>query len=129
MLPGDLNHNYRALLVWKRLLHKETATDAEIADIEPNIRMHISKFTIMSEGYADISAHVEAGKYKTAMFLLYLAWLHKSSSFRMDIESQALVTQYFTAEVINDALSNPQTTHHSVRTLLATGFVQVNCLL
>lgn len=127
LLPGDIRHNYVELLVWKRLIRDDTASDKKIASIEPNIRMHVTKFVIQSELWPVVSAEVGPGKYKTAMLLLYLAGEQKSSSFRMDDISRSIVRQYNSAEVLEDILSNPETEHLSVRALLSSGLVQVHC--
>ena len=128
LLQNDLAHNYVELLVWKKLLRDNTANDAEIEAAESGINRHISKFTILRDDSPVMSIEVGPGKYKTAMLLLYLASRHNSSSFRMDEESRLVVRLYYSAELIEDALSNPETVHTSLRALLLPGNVQINCL-
>ncbi len=124
--PHDLDHNYRELLVWKGLLKNEKASEAEVRTAELGLLEHIASFSIMSDSHPDLSAQVGPGKFKTALLLLYLASKDGAYSFVMDENARILVSQYYSEEVISDALSNPETAHTSVRVLLSEGRVTVN---
>jgi hypothetical protein len=123
--PHDLDHNYRELLVWKGLLRSETANDDEVGKAELRILDHIASFSISVDSRPVFLTDVGPGKFKTAMLLLYLASKDGGNTFVMDEDRRVLVSHYYSAEVINDALSDPQTTHTSVRALLSRGSVLV----
>jgi len=80
---------------------------------------------------------VGEGKYKSALFLLYLAELrlneqsHRDKSwsgcgFHTSSTSQKLTILYFGDELCDDAKNNPQTKHTTIRDLLADGIVSVH---
>lgn len=64
---------------------------------------------------------VEAGKYKSALILLYLAEIadEDEDQFHMTPKLVALVRNYFGVDLCKDAETNPETEHTTIRDLLA----------
>ena len=76
----------------------------------------IDSFAIVSDGVEMVVA-VGSGKYKSALFLLYLMTKSAGPTFELTDDMRPLVTKYFGQELVNDA-RHPLTKHHTVRALL-----------
>lgn len=81
----------------------------------------VTRFSIAAPGYEVLEFDVQEGKYKTALFLLYLSTLSigyvERNRFMMNAMSRDLVRAYFGNAICDDALRNPETKHTSVRML------------
>jgi hypothetical protein len=72
--------------------------------------------TIMSDGHRQ-SFPVGPGKYKSALFLLYLFHLNGSQPFALSDEFRRLMGEYYGRRIVADA-ATPETKHTLVRALL-----------
>jgi hypothetical protein len=115
--------NFQALLFRFGLLSEEVP-GVTLAAAEGAVGDLISWFVI-EVGGERTETKVEAGKYKSALFLLYLAQCAGSDTFTMTSEYRDMVSAYFDAGIVDDALSNPETKHTTVRQLLADGLVRI----
>jgi hypothetical protein len=93
------------------------AAEAAVGDL-------ISSFVIEVNGERT-ETKVEAGKYKSALFLLYLAECAGQDTFIRCQGDRDLIIAYFGREIVDDALNNPETKHTTVRQLLADGLVRI----
>lgn len=76
----------------------------------------IDSFAIVSDGVEMVVA-VGPGKYKSALFLLYLMTKSASPTFELTDYMRPLVTKYFGQKLVDDA-RRPHTKHRTVRALL-----------
>ena len=126
LISGDLDHNYRELLMWALVIAADAIDDEELAEEEEELLRHITSFTIVSTEYGEETFAVEKGKFRTAAVLLYLATIHGSDSFHPGASDLQFIREYFPASVVADVLDNPSTTTHlALRALLSKGYVQV----
>ena len=125
LTPGDLDHNYRELLVWAMVIPADDISDEELKEEERELLRHITGFHINSSEYGEESYAVGEGKYRTAALLLYLSMVHAMDSFRLGPDDVAFIKSYYPVDLIIDAEQNPHTKHIALRSLLSRGAVQV----
>ncbi len=95
----------------------------------------IKSFEIETNGSSTGLVLACKGKYKSALFLLYLSELtfntqpEIGAGFHMNSTFRKLTVVYFGDDLCNDAMNNPQTKHTTIRDLLADGrvIVHINC--
>lgn len=79
----------------------------------------VSSFSIAADGRKPVVTVVEAGKYKSALFLWWLIeYNHRQTNLRITEEHREFVRRYFTTAICKDAVENPETKHTTVRALL-----------
>jgi hypothetical protein len=118
-----LGSNFRALLFECRLLSEEVP-GVTVAMAETAVGDLLSWFTIEVNGVGR-PTKVESGKFKSALLLYHLANLAGSDSFIRCEADRKLIEAYFGPELVNDALTNPETKHTTIRELLAEGSVRI----
>lgn len=108
--PRDLNGNAEQLVKFFRYKSE--------ADVQ------VAKFTIETSD-EKIEEVVRVGKYKSALFLLYLSILimAEHSKFTMNARLRDFAKNYFGEEICRDAIVNPNTKHTTVRALFKDGAV------
>lgn len=95
----------------------------------------VNYFEIVVFGKSTGSVSIGTGKYKSALLLLYLAYLTfknydcVSAGFNMNPRYRQIVMAYFGDDLCSDAINNYKTRHTTIRDLLANGEVNVyiNC--
>jgi hypothetical protein len=127
MVPFDaakgLASNFRDLLFEHGLLSEEVpGVTVEMA--EAAVGDLITSFTIEVNGVKQ-ETPVGPGKFKSALLLLHLAKLAGTDSFIRCHADRKLIEAYFGPMLVNDALTNPETKHTTIRDLLADGSVRI----
>lgn len=125
LIPGDLGHNYRELLIWAMVIPADVINDDELSEDEPELLRHIRVFHIRSSAFGEQSFTVGEGKYRTAALLLYLSTIHGVGSFPLGIHDISFIKKYYPRHIIIDALHNEDTKHIALRSLLSKGHVEV----
>ena len=125
LIPGDLDHNYRELLIWAMVIPADQIDDDELSEDELELARHIKGFTIKSSEFGEQSFAVEKGKYRTAALLLYLSTIHGMESFHLGIHDIAFIKKYYPRHIVADAQYNADTKHVALRALLSKGYVEV----
>lgn len=104
-------------------------------DLKEEKDVPMKSFEIEINGSSTGLVLVCKGKYKSALFLLYLAKLkygklpEHGARFQMDLKFKKLTLRYFGRPLCDDALNNSQTKHTTIRNLLSDGnvVVLINC--
>jgi hypothetical protein len=116
-IRNDLPKNAQQLIEYFGLSH-----EAEVP---------VASFSITVDGNCE-KTEVREGKYKSALFLLYLA--HQTIDgamnrpFQLRANMRQIVSDYFGDALCEDATKNPETKHTTIRALLTENVV-VNILI
>jgi hypothetical protein len=122
-IAGDMNQNFRALLLHFGLLSSIDATDKEVKLAEARVKELIPSFSLSRNGMEATKIDVGEGKYKSALLLLFLA--DGKKKFHRSTTERQLTEMFFTPKIISDA-KNPELDNHSVvRALLADGSLSI----
>lgn len=122
--PHAFEENYRKLLSWA-FIADESASDEEIKEVEGEVAKCIERFTIISK-YGVSEVVVGPGTYRTALLLYYMALHRHCDGFDLHEEDIKHIREYYSEEIIRDAVCNPCTLHTNVRALVSTGGVHVS---
>ncbi len=103
--------------------------------LEKEQMVQMISFEIEIDGNSTGMVLICKGKYKSALFLLYLTKLKFkmlpgfSARFLINPEFQRLTVLYFGDKLCDDAKNNPETKHTTIRDLLTSGkvIVHINC--
>lgn len=115
--------NFQGLLFHFGLLSEE-APGVTVSAAEVAVGDLISSFVIEVNGDR-AETKVVAGKYKSALILLFFAKEAGKDTFIRCQGDRDLIMAYSGKEIVDDAMKNPETTHATVRQLLADGLVRI----
>lgn len=107
-INGDLDGNFQKLREQCGLM----TPDDHVSSL-------ITAFSIDTNQGTPLITEVGDGKYKSALFLYWLAG--DKDVFTMDEDKRNLVRTYFGDEICQDALNNRDTKHQTVKDLLFIG--------
>lgn len=120
-------HNPETGSTMRTMIHPDFTPDdlngntLELCDlfmIRAEEEVPVDSYAIVSDAVEMVVA-VGPGKYKSALFLLYLMTKSAAPTFELVPEMRTLVTSYFGQKLVNEA-KNPNTRHCTVRALLGT---------
>jgi hypothetical protein len=124
LVPGDMNHNYVAVLIASHILPDDEVLPGDISVAESDLGKKITGFTIVV-GDSEQRTELKEGGFELAALLYYLAEKHGQDTFDIGESDREFISTFFGAELVHEALTNSHTDHTTIRDLLALDSVRV----